>query len=128
MTRELGASFLSCVKYTWYARICSGPSIAGDRPKWRANRATVSTYARWVCGDRAGSRTPKGAGTLPECSSRQLQETSMGRGRSYGRVLSKPFRLQRGGASCFLPENPRLQVLPVRVVLACKLPPSLVGV
>ncbi len=42
--------------------------------------------------------------------------------------ISEPLRLRRGGTSCFLPENPRLHVLPVRVVLGCKLPPSLVGV
>src|SRR4029077_1063918 len=41
---------------------------------------------------------------------------------------SEPFRLRSGGTSCFLPENPCLHVLPVRVVLRCKLPPSLVGV
>src|SRR2546427_11479629 len=40
----------------------------------------------------------------------------------------EPFRLRRGGTSCFLPENPRLHVLPVRVILGCKLPASLVGV
>jgi len=38
------------------------------------------------------------------------------------------FRLRRGGTSCFLPANPRRHDLPVRVVLGCKLPPSLVGV
>src|SRR6202022_2176754 len=33
-----------------------------------------------------------------------------------------------GGTSCFLPQYPRLHVLPVWVVLGCKLPSSLVGV
>src|ERR1700681_4972515 len=42
--------------------------------------------------------------------------------------ISEPFWLWRGGTSCFLPENPRLHVLPVRVVLGSKLPPSLVSV
>jgi hypothetical protein len=42
--------------------------------------------------------------------------------------ISIPSRLPRGRAACFLPENPRLHVLPVRVVLGCKLPPSLVSV
>jgi len=38
--------------------------------------------------------------------------------------LTVPFRLRRGGTSCFLPANPRRHDLPVRVVLGCKLPPS----
>ena len=37
-------------------------------------------------------------------------------------------RLRRGGTSCLLPANPLRHDLPVRVVLGCKLPPSLVGV
>src|SRR2546430_1634824 len=38
------------------------------------------------------------------------------------------FRLRRGGTSCFLSANPCLHVLPVRIVLGSKLPPSLVRV
>src|SRR5580692_8331841 len=44
------------------------------------------------------------------------------------RSLWEALRLRRRGTSCFLPENPRLHVLPIRVVLGGKLPPSLVSV
>jgi hypothetical protein len=40
----------------------------------------------------------------------------------------KPFRLRRDGTTSFFPANPCLHVLPVRVVLGCKLPAPLVGV
>src|SRR5258706_14990203 len=43
-------------------------------------------------------------------------------------IMSERVQVRRRGSSCFLPENPGLQILPVRIGLASKLPPSLMGV
>src|SRR5438270_3483870 len=45
-----------------------------------------------------------------------------------GKMFQKSLLFCRGRTCCFLPEHPRFHVLPVRIVLGCKLPPSLVGV